>query len=114
METDIGPISSLVIALALGVAGGIIFRFATADSRFKAVRDCALGVIGALIGWGFVMLLPILQHKYIGADFVALGTTGVFLHFYWAVFKERTNLMKDFDSNAPNNPFTDEERPELR
>ena len=107
----LSPFASFLIALVIGVACGLVFMGVTADSRFKMIRDCTLGVIASLIGWGFTMCLPVNQYKNVGADFVALGASITLLHLYWTVFKERSNILKEVDAGSPDNPFIERERP---
>ncbi len=105
-------IGSALATLGIGVVLGLGFGWIVGDKgRREYGHQVAVGIGSAYAGWLFGLVLPIAEYKFVAVVGIATFFSMNALHIYWVVFKERTNLMKDIDSNWPLNEPTDEERP---
>jgi len=91
--------SSFTMSLLITVACGMGYAFAASDTKPRKRKTIAIAAGSGMIGWGFAMLLPINEYKFVAAFVVALIASIYGSHIYWFIFKEKSKTTKFIDAN---------------
>ena len=97
---------TIISAALIAVGFSLLFTFTTGDRKSEMKKNLAIGLCGLVPGFllGAFVPMPTETHRIPAVLCLATLSDMITLYVYWAVFKERTNLLKSFDANIPLNP----------
>ena len=88
----------LIFTLAAGISFGIMFHYLQKDPRRKMPFNIILGLIGALAGYGFSMVIPMLpEYRNPASVLIICVISTHFMGLAWMLARRRKPIIRHVD-----------------